>query len=117
MALLIFSGIQSPNRSLAPCHAKKVISSWGVRPPVVISLGYSYFNSLNENDKHQLVWGEGILLVCRKEGNYKYLLYQIDSFYVELKYNVTNKIEPCKSFTSTNFLEPYLTQISLSSIF
>jgi hypothetical protein len=76
------------------------------------------FNSLDENEKHQLVWNEGVLLASREDNELKYLLYQVDSFYVELKYDVcSNEIKPCKSFVSTNFLEPYLTQINLNDLF
>jgi len=43
------------------------------------------FNALDENEKHQLVWDEGVLLGCSEDSDFKYLLYQIESFYVELK--------------------------------
>jgi len=77
-----------------------------------------HFNALDENEKHQLVWDKGILLATREDGHYKYLLYQIDSFYVERIYDASsNEIKPCKSFVSTNLLEPYLLQINLSEIF
>jgi len=48
---------------------------------------------------------------------YKFLLYQIDSFYVELKYNLLEtKIEVIKCFSDTKDLDPYLGDISLPEV-
>ncbi len=49
MFALIFSGIRSPKSCFAPCQVRNVSSSCGVRPSLVISSGYSYFNSSSEN--------------------------------------------------------------------
>ena len=49
--------------------------------------------------------------------SYNFQLYQIEGFYVEVKYNrEENKIAGLKSFISTEQLEPYLRKIKLDDI-
>jgi hypothetical protein len=46
------------------------------------------------------------------------LLYQVNSFYVEVYYNKEyNPIKKFRSFSSTDELNPYLEQIDLNEIF
>ena len=49
--------------------------------------------------------------------SYNFQLYQIEGFYVEVKYNrEENKIAGLKSFISIEPLEPYLRKIKLDDI-
>ena len=53
-------------------------------------------------------------VVERKENNFSILLYQLQSFYVEVFYfGKENKISRLRSFSSLNQLEPYLNNIDI----
>lgn len=46
---------------------------------------------------------------------FKYALYQMHSFYIELKYHTEdNDLQGLRTFISTNQLEPYLKNIKIS---
>jgi len=56
-------------------------------------------------------------VIERKETNFSILLYQVQSFYVEVFYSgKENKISRLRSFSSINQLEPYLNNIDISGI-
>lgn len=62
-------------------------------------------------------FGRGVHIAHRKDNGYRLLLYQIEGFYVELKYNPgINKIIGLRSFINVNQLEPYLEQIELPKL-
>lgn len=72
------------------------------------------FNSLNEMQQADELWEKGVHIAERPEGDFELLLYQIDSFYVEVWYQrVDNKIKKIRSFSSINALEPYLKNIQI----
>jgi len=76
-----------------------------------------HFNELNENDKARATW-EGVFLAHREDGVYRILLYQIDSFYVEVYYDKEkNVLIKFKSFLTTRLLDPYLDQIEIEGKF
>jgi hypothetical protein len=75
------------------------------------------FNCLDEVRQIEMLWSTGVLVDSRQEGFYKILLYQIDSFYVEVFYQYfQGKLVKLKSFTDTDLLEPYLTCINIASL-
>jgi hypothetical protein len=75
------------------------------------------FNEFSDLEQAEAVW-EGTLLGHRSDGCYRVLLYQIDSFYVEVYYHTTaNTILRFHSFSTTRLLDPYLHQINISEIF
>ena len=75
------------------------------------------FNALADFEKAEAVW-EGTLVGHREDGFYHVVLYQIDSFYVEVYYHKTaNVILRFRSFSTTTYLDPYLHQINISEIF
>lgn len=75
------------------------------------------FKALSDFEQAEAVW-KGTLLGRREDGFYRVLLYQIDSFYVEVYYHKTaNVILRFSPFSTTELLEPYLQQINLSDIF
>ena len=72
------------------------------------------FNGLDEVKQIEFLWSAGVLVGSRQEGFYKILLYQIDSFYVEVFYQYfQGKMVKIKSFTDTDQLEPYLNSINI----
>lgn len=71
------------------------------------------FNDKGEMEQIEAVW-EGAFIATRKDKEHNILLYQIDSFYVEVFYNQKHKfIRKLRSFSSTSQLEPYLEKINI----
>jgi hypothetical protein len=67
------------------------------------------FKLLKEQEQYSTTWEKGVLIDARMTDEYKFLLYKIDEFYVEIKYNGdTNRIEGLKSFNSVMPLKDYL---------
>jgi hypothetical protein len=77
------------------------------------------FKDLNERDQIKVVLKYSTRIGKRYEGIYRFVLYQVDSFYVELKYyKNTQAIHGMKSLASTSkLLDKYLTGIDLSSLY
>jgi len=72
------------------------------------------FNLLDEMEQAEAVW-EGVHIGEREDEEHKILLYQIDSFYVEVFYHKEyNVIRRFRSFASMEQLEPYLGKMDLS---
>ncbi len=71
------------------------------------------FIGLDEMEQQEAIW-EGVLIADREDEEHKILLYQIDSFYVEVfyhkEYNVIRRYIP---FNSTDKLAPYLEKINV----
>ena len=75
------------------------------------------FNALSEDEKAAVLWSKGDFVIERKENNFSILLYQVQSFYVEVFYSgKENKISRLRSFSSINQLEPYLNNIDILGI-
>jgi len=75
------------------------------------------FKALSAYKQYQYLRKRGVMIAQRITTAYKFLLYQIDSFYVELKYNLLEtKIEVIKCFSDTKDLDPYLGDISLPEV-
>jgi hypothetical protein len=75
------------------------------------------FKALSAYKQYQYLKKRGVMIAQRITTAYKFLLYQIDSFYVELKYNLLEtKIEVIRCFSDTKDLDPYLGDISLPEI-
>jgi hypothetical protein len=76
------------------------------------------FKLLDLNDQAQATWDNGVLLGYREESVKHMVLYQIDTFYVEIEYHSErNEITAIKSFISDEPLQPYLEKIDISNIF
>ena len=75
------------------------------------------FNALNQVDQHEAVWYQGAHVGERSEGEYKVVLYQLCSFYVELYYHPKlNAIHRLKCFSNTECLDTYISDINLKSL-
>jgi hypothetical protein len=74
------------------------------------------FKDLNVLQQIRVVKQRSIRIAKRKEGIYRYVLYQVDSFYVELKYyRDTQAIHGMKPLSATSeVLDKYLKSIDLS---
>jgi hypothetical protein len=72
------------------------------------------FRRLDEMEQAEVLW-KYEPIDFRTDETFKYLLYQIDGFYVEARYhNGQNLLNGLWAFDDTNELEPYLAQPSLS---
>lgn len=72
------------------------------------------YNQLTRLEQFENLWKKGVFLTNRIELPFKYALYQIDSFYVEVRYDSKeNVLMGLRTFSTTNPLEPYLEQIKI----
>jgi len=75
------------------------------------------FNSLNDFEKGKALWEYGVHISERFEGEIGYSLYQLNNFYVEVRYNGgVNAITKLTSFCALTKLEPYLLNIDITNI-
>ena len=75
------------------------------------------FNVLSDDEKAAILLSKGDFVIERKENNFSILLYQVEWFYVDAFYSRKEyKISRLRSFSSTEQLEPYLTNIDISGI-
>jgi hypothetical protein len=62
----------------------------------------------------EALWKHGVHISERQDGEYRLILYQIDSFYVEVWYHTEgNDIRKFRTFSSTTQLEPYFKNIDI----
>jgi len=75
------------------------------------------FQLLPENEKIELLYKQGVYIGKRKEGTVTVLLYQLNSFYAEVFYKKYRcYVTKIHCFSSTAFLDPYLTEIDVESL-
>ena len=70
------------------------------------------FQLLSDNERIHLLYHEGVYIGKRKKEQLTALLYQLDSFYVEVIYRKYRRhIASMRCTASTAILDPYLEQI------
>lgn len=74
------------------------------------------FKAFSEDSQSNIIHQLGVLISIRRTGEYKVLLYQIDAFYVEVFYHPTDHFIRIESFSGTEKLNPYLTEISIGNL-
>lgn len=75
------------------------------------------FNMMDDLDKWDTLWQEGVFLMTRKKGDIKLNLYQLGEFYVEVRYDALNNvIERLRTFKTLALLEDYLDEIKIPEI-
>jgi hypothetical protein len=76
------------------------------------------FNQLDELEQIETFWVEGQKVGERSGKSFRYLLYQLNDFYVEVKFNmVVNVIYAMRSFESESpHLDVYLLPIDISAV-
>jgi hypothetical protein len=71
------------------------------------------FQRMPEADQLSILYNDGVYIGKRREGRLTILLFQVDSFYVEVFYKKYRKdIEKILYSRSTDMLDPYLEQIN-----
>ncbi|MEO7394829.1 MAG: hypothetical protein ABIU11_07770 [Chitinophagaceae bacterium] len=79
------------------------------------SMTYKQFTGLDEINQELILWSKGVHIADHSKNEYRYLLYQVDGFYVEVEYNIEfDIINQFKSFETTDLLDPYLKQIRVN---
>ena len=74
------------------------------------------FKLLDKVRQIEIAW-KSTWLASREDGRFDYELYQIDAFYVELKYEKGERlVSGLKIFVNTDLLEPYFGQIDISKL-
>ena len=72
------------------------------------------YEALDEQGQISLLMSKGVYLAERKDNKCRFILYQLDAFYVEIIYGLK---DACKQgvniFDNTRFLEPYLDQVNI----
>jgi hypothetical protein len=74
------------------------------------------FKAFSEDSKANIIHRQGVLVSIRRTEKCKVLLYQVDSFYVEVFYHPTDHFIRIESFSGTEKLDPYLNQISIEKL-
>ena len=75
------------------------------------------FELMNEFEQTDIIGEKGVLIGERKHEHYNVLLFQIESFYVELYYHSHfNVIIKIIYFTDTDLLEQYLENIEVNEL-
>ena len=75
------------------------------------------FKLLSLFDKGEVLYEHGVHISERKDAEFGYVLYQLNNFYVEVKYSIEgNKIMSLNVFSTTTELEPYLPNIDISNM-
>jgi hypothetical protein len=77
----------------------------------------SQFYALNEGEQMENLWDHGVHITEKQDETFRYILYSLFSFFVELKYHMNdNNLVACRAFKSETQLEPYLPDIDISEI-
>ncbi|MEO6542007.1 MAG: hypothetical protein ABIN74_13475 [Ferruginibacter sp.] len=74
------------------------------------------FRNLDPVDQDIIVWEKAILIGVRADAVYKYILYQLDGFYIEIRITGSNLETVKRTFTGDTLLEPYLQAIELTEL-
>lgn len=76
------------------------------------------YTSTSDIEKARALWEKGVLLAERNGDFYKSQLYQLHDIYLEVIWHTHfNVVVKVTSFTDTDRLEPYLSDISLEGLF
>lgn len=75
------------------------------------------FDSLGQTQQYEVLLEKAVYLSNRSDNNFSYILYQIESFYVEVKFDlVANDFIMYRAFDDMEELEPYLLEIDLDEV-
>ena len=75
------------------------------------------YKLLSLREQINVLYRDGVYIGKRKEENLSILLYQVDSFYVEVVYRKYRcHVNKLRCFTSTAFLDPYLEQVEVEYV-
>lgn len=74
------------------------------------------FRQLNKIDQHIILWEQAVLVAERENNTYKYILYQLAGFYIEVRLSKIGFREVVRTFSRDRRLDPYLMTIDLREL-
>jgi len=75
---------------------------------------YPQFKNLSNTEQELICWSRGVEIASKLDNISLCQLYQVDSFYIEVQYNLPfGIITKIISFDDTSLLEPYLECINI----
>ena len=76
------------------------------------------YKALRQDEQTSFLCKAGVSIAERKVGPYLIVLFQVDGFYVEVFYDKSSyQMIKLMSFYNTTLLEPYLSDIDITSLF
>jgi hypothetical protein len=79
---------------------------------------FNQFKYLSEDDQESLLWNKGVELARKRDSLFHYILFQVDGFYMEVKYTLPQRtIMEIACFEDVSILEPYLRYIDIAPLF
>jgi hypothetical protein len=79
---------------------------------------FNQFKYLSEDQQELLLWRRGVELARYDDPDFHYILFQVDGFYMEVKYVMPDRdIIDITCFEDIRMLEPYLDQIDIAPLF
>jgi hypothetical protein len=80
-------------------------------------VAFDKFSRLSQEEKAWHVWHSGLFLMAYERHSYRYNLFRLNNFYVELIYSLsTQEIEKIRAFFSEELLKPYLDRIDIDEL-
>lgn len=77
----------------------------------------SQYNSLDEMEQAEALWNKGVHVAERADEEHNILLYQVDSFYVEVYYHRDyNVIRRFNTFSGVEQLQSYIGKIDIDKL-
>ena len=68
-----------------------------------------------ELEQVKAIWHRGVFLAERRDEETRYVLYQLDAFYIEFSYNLSDNVQKeMSAFAGTGPLDPWLENICIS---
>ncbi len=78
---------------------------------------YNNFKNLSENEQADCLWDKGLPVGKYDAGTTRFVLYQVDEFYVEVTYQTDfMEMVTLTAFQISNIPEIYLAQVNISGI-
>jgi hypothetical protein len=75
------------------------------------------FYLMTENEQIEVLYRDAVYVGKRKNEGLVAILFQLDTFYVEINYKKYRYfVESMQVFTTTEILEPYMEQINVDSV-
>jgi hypothetical protein len=65
------------------------------------------FQNLQPFDQNIILWEKAIIIGEREDRVYKYILYQLNNFYVEVRLTISNLKEVIRTLSADKQLDPY----------
>ncbi len=80
-------------------------------------VAFEKFSKLSMEEKAWYLWNGGSFLMAYESESFRFNLFRINNYYVELIYNLkSNDIEKIRAFFTDALLVPYLQKIDISEL-